>query len=94
MNSILSVSSVLEFVESSPYGPDDPDHQWISGIYKIQRYSESADNRYRPTYRAYYIRTGDRNWGYYVETGVPFYQTLAAAQSACQRHADSMIKES
>lgn len=87
MRTQMSIAPVLEFVESSPYGPEDPDHQWISGIYKIQRYSESADNRYRPTYRAYYIRQGDRNWGYYVEAGVPFYQTLADAQAACRAHA-------
>ena len=67
---------------------------WISGIYKIVRYSNRS-------YGAYFIEDWARNWGSYVP-GAPItkryvhstgtgkqWPTLRAAKGACRIHAKS-----
>lgn len=59
---------------------------WISGIYKIVSYR-------RGEYHAYFIRDGDKNWGWdvsippdYGKHG-PCWKHLKAAKAACEEHA-------
>lgn len=59
---------------------------WVSGIYKIERYEQSIQDRLGVHYRAYYIRKPDTCWGYYVDPATSHYSTLKAAQTACERH--------
>lgn len=68
----------------------DGDEVWIRGIYKIVRYDRDSQNYLRPTFRAYYIRKGDKNWGYYVDQHTPFYPSLKDAQAACVKHEQAL----
>lgn len=59
---------------------------WISGIYKVEQYDASLQDRLGVHYRAYYKPTGWKHWGNYVDAGTPHYRTLKAAQVACATH--------
>lgn len=66
---------------------DDGDGpKWISGIYKIVQYEYDHQYHLARHYRAYYIKKGDRYWGWYVDHATPSYSTLEAAQAACETH--------
>lgn len=67
---------------------------WINGLYKIRFYDRIPEFRNgRPGYIAYYIRKGDRNWGYHVNQREPYYGTLDEAQKACDAHWETVKDE-
>jgi hypothetical protein len=64
---------------------------WICGIYKITRYDSDA------VYHAYYIKDGEKNWGWHVCTppavvdGYKVWASLEGAKSDCEAHAASYV---
>ncbi len=67
---------------------------WVSGLYKIRFYARIQGFCYgRPGYAAYYIKKGDRCWGYHVNPSEPYYDTLEAAQAACAVHWETVKDE-
>lgn len=77
----------LEWTRFRMYEDDPSDSgTWISGIYKVRSYSEGR-------FYAYYMRDGDKNWGWNVSTPpmgdflTRFWPTLESSQMACENHA-------
>lgn len=67
---------------------------WISGLYKIVFYERiSTYGNGRPGYTGYYIRKGEKNWGYHVNPKEPYYDTLEEAQAACSLHWETVKDE-
>lgn len=52
----------------------------------VQRTSRGYQDRLGVHYRAYYIRKGDKCWGYYVDPSQSYYLTWEAAKAARETH--------
>ncbi len=67
---------------------------WVSRIYKIVRYNSIPDfQRGRPGYAVYFIRKGDKNWGYHVNPATRYYRTISEAKAACDAHWEGVKAE-
>lgn len=76
----------MNWNEIKPYGNSDPWTYWVSGIYKIVTYDDTF-------FQAYYIREGEKNWGWYVceppylnDKGYKCWSSLGSAKSSCEIH--------
>ena len=69
----------MRFIKTNECGP-----VWYSDKFKIVLYAEDSENKYRPTYRAYFKPDGWKNFGNRVNRAIPFYHTFAEALTACK----------
>lgn len=85
----MNTATRLKFTHDPEIWEDsEPTDHWKAGIYKITLYPEDSENKYKPSYRAYFKPHGWKNWGNCVAVNPKVYNTLTEAKAACQQHAD------